>query len=239
MIQVIDLVKNYGNEQAINHVSFTATQGEVLGIVGKSGSGKSTLLRLLNLMEQPTSGQLILAGKNTANLPAKEIAGLKQEIGMVFQQFNLLRNKTVFENIHLPLTLIGQKDQTRVYELLQFVHMEAAADKYPAQLSGGEKQRVALARALVRKPKILLCDEATSSLDEETKGEVLRLLHSIHETFAPTILFVSHELSAVQQICQRVLVMEEGRLLGEFPNNPKLVEDSSSYLETVKRSLSL
>jgi D-methionine transport system ATP-binding protein len=155
---------------------------------------------------------------------------------MVFQQYNLLNNLTVKENVALPLKLIGKKDEGKVVELLSFVGISHKEDSYPAQLSGGEKQRVALARALTRNPDVLLCDEATSSLDEENTDDVIRLLQLIHEEFPVTIFFVSHELDTVKKLCERVLVMEDSHLLGIVDNQPtQLGKNDTPYLEKVKR----
>lgn len=155
---------------------------------------------------------------------------------MIFQHYNLLANKTVSQNIGLPLTLVGQKNSKKVEELLNFVGMSAKRNAYPAELSGGEKQRVAIARALVRQPEILLCDEATSSLDEENTGAILRLLKDSQQAFGITIFFVSHDLDIVKKLCNRVLVLENGQLLGEVANNPELSNESvGSYLEKVRR----
>lgn len=230
--------KVYEETVALQDISFSVQQGEIVGIVGKSGSGKSTLLRLLNLLETPTEGRLVLADKDVTQLTKKEIQQQKQKIGMVFQQYNLLNNLTVKENVALPLKLIGIKDEKKVLELLSFVGMAHKKDSYPAQLSGGEKQRVALARALTRNPDVLLCDEATSSLDEENTDDVIRLLQRIHQEFPVTIFFVSHELDTVKKLCERVLVMEDSRLLGTVENQPTLIEKSDQpYLEKVQRRL--
>lgn len=233
-----DVSKKYQQGFALEHISFSVTKGEILGIVGKSGSGKSTLLRLINLIEPLTEGRLVIDGRDTNELTARQVVLQKQKIGMVFQQFNLLANKTVAENVALPLTLIKQKDKTRVDELLDFVDMGKKKEVYPKDLSGGEKQRVALARALVRQPEILLCDEATSSLDEENTAAVLRLLKRIHQEFDVTILFVSHELDTVKKLCERVLVMEDGQLLGTVLNHPEPLSDQKiPYLEKVRRRM--
>lgn len=238
MIEVQNLSKHYPEHQALEAVSFSVAKGEILGIVGKSGSGKSTLLRLLNLIEQPTSGQILIDGRQTKRLSRQEVVLFKQKIGVVFQQYNLLANKTVADNVALPLTLLHRKDDERVQEVLNFVGVATKSKTYPAELSGGEKQRVAIARALVRQPEILLCDEATSSLDEENTESVLRLLQKIHQEFGITIFFVSHELDTVKKLCNRVLVLEAGQLLGTVENQPEqIIAQDISYLEKVKRRL--
>lgn len=230
--------KIYDNTTALQDISFSVKQGEIVGIVGKSGSGKSTLLRLLNLLETPTEGRLLLDDRDVTKLHKKEIQEQKQKIGMVFQQYNLLSNLTVWENVMLPLKLLKTKNSERVQELLNFVGMAHKAESYPAQLSGGEKQRVALARALTRNPDVLLCDEATSSLDEENTDDVIRLLQRIHQEFPVTIFFVSHELDTVKKLCERVLVMEDSRLLGSLKNDISYSDKiDTPYFEKVQRRL--
>lgn len=238
MYRLEQVSKRYQDTTALQDISFSVGQGEIIGVVGKSGSGKSTLLRLLNLLETPSQGKLFLADKDVSKLSKKAIQQQKQKIGMVFQQYNLLNNLTVKENVALPLKLIGKKDEAKVVELLSFVGISHKEDSYPAQLSGGEKQRVALARALTRNPDVLLCDEATSSLDEENTDDVIRLLQRIHEEFPVTIFFVSHELDTVKKLCERVLVMEDSHLLGIVDNQPtQLGKNDTPYLEKVKRRL--
>ncbi|WP_207942100.1 D-methionine transport system ATP-binding protein [Enterococcus sp. DIV2402] len=238
MYRLEQVSKRYQDTTALQDISFSVGQGEIIGVVGKSGSGKSTLLRLLNLLETPSQGKLFLADKDVSKLSKKAIQQQKQKIGMVFQQYNLLNNLTVKENVALPLKLIGKKDEAKVVELLSFVGISHKADSYPVQLSGGEKQRVALARALTRNPDVLLCDEATSSLDEENTDDVIRLLQRIHEEFPVTIFFVSHELDTVKKLCERVLVMEDSHLLGIVDNQPtQLGKNDTPYLEKVKRRL--
>jgi D-methionine transport system ATP-binding protein len=235
MIEVKNVSKVY-QDTVLNQVSLTIGD-EVVGIVGKSGSGKSTLLRLLNLIESPTTGEIIIDGVNSTMLTKKSRRKQQQDIAMVFQQFNLLHNLTVYENVFLPLKLAG-KSADKVMETLEFVGMADKASAYPAMLSGGEKQRVAIARALVKEPKILLCDEPTSALDEDTKDDVLALLQKVRGTFHPSIVFVSHELSAVKQICERVYVMEQGQIVAELANSPQLQpKEILNYVERVSRSL--
>ncbi|EAK8886810.1 ATP-binding cassette domain-containing protein, partial [Listeria monocytogenes] len=168
----------------------------------------------------------------------KEVRQQQQQMGMVFQHYNLLENLKIYDNVALPLKLLKEKQPEKIERLLTFVDMAHKAEAYPAQLSGGEKQRVSIARALSRNPKWLLCDEATSSLDEENTESVVRLLHKTHQEFRPTIFFVSHELETVKRLCNRILVMEKGQLIGEFLNNPQQYEEEPlSYLEKVERSL--
>lgn len=236
MLEAINITKRY-DRSVLDGLSFAVQPGEIVGVVGKSGSGKSTLLRLLNLIETPDSGELLFDGKRIDPLNKKQLLHAQQEIGMIFQNYNLLHNRTVFENVYLPLKLMG-KSSEKVLEMLSFVGMEDKADIYPAKLSGGEKQRVAIARALIREPKILLCDEPTSALDEDTKADVLALLQKVQQTFQPAVIFVSHELTAVRQICQRVFVLEDTVFAAEFVNQPQpIVRKESSYVDKVERSL--
>lgn len=236
MLEAINITKRY-DRSVLDGLSFAVQPGEIVGVVGKSGSGKSTLLRLLNLIETPDSGELLFDGKRIDPLNKKQLLHAQQEIGMIFQNYNLLHNRTVFENVYLPLKLMG-KSSKKVLEMLSFVGMEDKADSYPAKLSGGEKQRVAIARALIREPKILLCDEPTSALDEDTKADVLALLQKVQQTFQPAVIFVSHELTAVRQICQRVFVLEGAVFAAEFVNQPQpIVRKESSYVDKVERSL--
>ena len=239
MYKVEKVGKQYGQTVALEDLSFHIAQGEFLGIVGKSGSGKSTLLRLLHFMEQPSDGTISFMGKEGSQFNNKDLRRVKQEIAMVFQQYNLLHNLTVEQNVALPLKLVGEKQPALVEELLQFVGLSGKAKRYPKDLSGGEKQRVAIARALVRKPSVLLCDEATSSLDEANTEEMLRLLQNVQRERDLTVVFVSHELETVKKVCTRVLVMEDGHLLGEIANQPtNLRESEESYLTLVKRRMS-
>lgn len=236
MLEAINITKRY-DRSVLDGLSFAVQPGEIVGVVGKSGSGKSTLLRLLNLIETPDSGELLFDGKRIDPLNKKQLLHAQQEIGMIFQNYNLLHNRTVFENVYLPLKLMG-KSSEKVLEMLSFVGMEDKVDSYPAKLSGGEKQRVAIARALIREPKILLCDEPTSALDEDTKADVLALLQKVQQTFQPAVIFVSHELTAVRQICQRVFVLEDAVFAAEFVNQPQpIVRKESSYVDKVERSL--
>lgn len=238
MFTLQNISKQYGTVTAIDGLSLTISSGEIVGIVGKSGSGKSTLLRLLNLMDVPSQGELFFQGEAVRTWSARKIRQEKQKIGMVFQQYNLLHNLTVRQNIELPLKVAHQKNPAHVQALLEFVGLAEKSDRYPAALSGGEKQRVAIARALVRQPAVLLCDEATSSLDEANTDEMLQLLVKIHHDLQVTIVFVSHELDTVQKICERVVVMENGQLLGELTIQPVFTTDSqTAYFDRVKRRL--
>ncbi len=220
MIQFMDISKTFQTKKdtihALNHVSLTIDDGDVFGIIGFSGAGKSTLLRMVNALEVPTTGHVEIDGKNIDVLSHKELRGVRKKIGMVFQQFNLLESKSVYDNIAIPLRL-NKADTVQirntVMKLLQFVNLEDKADVYPGQLSGGQKQRVGIARALATNPSILLCDEATSALDPETTDNILQLLERINKELHITILIVTHEIQVIQRICNKVAVMEHGQVV--------------------------
>lgn len=220
MIQFMDISKTFQTKKdtihALNHVSLTIDDDDVFGIIGFSGAGKSTLLRMVNALEVPTTGHVEIDGKNIDALSHKELRGVRKKIGMVFQQFNLLESKSVYDNIAIPLRL-NKADTVQirntVMKLLQFVNLEDKADVYPGQLSGGQKQRVGIARALATNPSILLCDEATSALDPETTDNILQLLERINKELHITILIVTHEIQVIQRICNKVAVMEHGQVV--------------------------
>jgi D-methionine transport system ATP-binding protein len=230
--------KKYRGKFAVENLSFSVASGSITGIVGKSGSGKTTLLKLLNFIEKPTEGKIIFDEQEINKLSKKVIRKYKERIGMVFQHYNLLNNLNVYQNIALPLKIINAENEDRVKELIQFVGLEDKMNDYPSKLSGGEKQRVALARSLVRNPDILLCDEATSSLDENNTEEIIKMLKKINKEYSITIIFVTHELSVVKQLCEEVFVMEDGQLLDIIENKNKSIEkNTGTYLENVKRSI--
>ncbi len=198
---------------AVNDVSLEINTGEIFGIIGFSGAGKSTLVRCINLLEQPTKGKVFLNDKELTAASAKELRQERRKIGMIFQQFNLLAQKTCIDNITFPLIISGvskKEAKERAKELLKLVDLEDKAKAYPEQLSGGQKQRVAIARALATKPEVLLCDEATSALDPITTRSILALLKKINEELKVTIVVITHEMRVVEQICDRVAVMSEG-----------------------------
>lgn len=202
--------------EALKDVNLTVEKGDIFGVIGFSGAGKSTLIRTVNLLEYPTSGEVIVEGRNLAKMTEKELREAKKSIGMIFQHFNLLHSKTVFDNVAMPLILSkGKKKdmEERVHEVLRFVGLEDKAQSYPDQLSGGQKQRVGIARALVTNPSILLCDEATSALDPQTTRSILNLLKRVNEEYKITILIITHEMEVIKEICNRVAVMEEGRVI--------------------------
>lgn len=215
MIKLCNVSKQYDHFKAIHNISLTVNSGEIFGLIGPSGAGKSTLLRVMNLLEVPTSGDVVVANQNLTTSSQKQLRIARKSIGMIFQHFNLLANKTVFENIEIALELAEfnkNERSARVKECLQFVGLETMASQYPAQLSGGQKQRVAIARALATKPQILLCDEPTSSLDPTTTAEILTVLETINRTLDVTIVIVSHEMGVIKSICQRVCVLADGEV---------------------------
>ncbi|EOH98797.1 ABC transporter ATP-binding protein [Enterococcus moraviensis ATCC BAA-383] len=207
-----------GHVTAVNDVSLTVEQGDIYGIVGYSGAGKSTLVRLLNGLELPTQGEVIIQGQNVAQMANRELRQFRKKIGMIFQHFNLLWSRTILENIMLPLELANVPKnvrKNRAQELLSLVGLEGRGDAYPSQLSGGQKQRVGIARALANNPEILLCDEATSALDPQTTDEVLDLLLEINKTLNLTIVLITHEMHVIRKICNKVAVMELGQIVEE------------------------
>ncbi len=219
MIQLIDLNKTFkvskNTVAAVKDVNLTIEDGEIFGIIGFSGAGKSTLVRCMNLLERPTSGEVLINGVDLMKLNRKELRAARKKIGMIFQQFNLLSQRTVEANIRYPLDIAGVKRQdadVRVQELLELVDLQDKAKSYPAQLSGGQKQRVAIARALASDPEIILCDEATSALDPITTRSILSLLKELNEKLGVTIVVITHEMRVVEQICDRVAVMSDGEI---------------------------
>lgn len=208
---------------ALHATSLTIERGEVFGIVGHSGAGKSTLVRLINLLERPSGGRVLVEGEDITRYDAARLRAFRRKAGMIFQHFNLLSSRTVKDNIAFPMKLAGlytrSEIRDRTGELLERVGLTAHADKYPAQLSGGQKQRVAIARALAPRPQVLLCDEPTSALDAETTRSVLETLQDINQKLGVTIVIVTHELSVVQALCTRVAVLEHGELVEQFDTN--------------------
>lgn len=250
-----------GTVHALQGIDLQIAPGEVFGVVGESGSGKSTLLRLVNRLETPTQGSVLVDGTDLATLSAAATRARRRRIGMVFQQFNLLANQTVYANAAMPLRLAkrgsevsGRRRETapqalsapsrrdaeraRVMELLDFVRMSSHADKHPSQLSGGERQRVAIARALVTEPDVLLCDEPTSALDGHHTEEVMGILSRVRSELGTTILLVSHELDVIKGICDRAAVLEGGRLTALVDVAPPDAREAfDSYAERAQRFL--
>ncbi len=205
-----------GEVAAVDDVSFSIEKGDIFGIIGLSGAGKSTLVRCLNLLEKPSSGRVWIRDKNLPDLSEGELRKTRQKIGMIFQHFNLLMQRTVLDNVCFPMEIAGiKKKQARekALDYLKTVGLEEKAKSYPAQLSGGQKQRVAIARVLASNPEILLCDEATSALDPQTTKSILTLLKEINQKYGITIVVITHEMSVVQEICSHVAVLDHGSLV--------------------------
>ena len=205
-----------GPVQALRGIDLHILPGEVFGIIGRSGAGKSSLVRVINLLNRPTQGQVIVAGHDLAQLNDARLRAARRDIGMVFQHFNLLSSRTVFDNVALPLELAGMAKndiRQRVNPLLELVGLTALADRYPVQISGGQKQRVGIARALASQPKVLLSDEATSALDPETTGSILALLRQVNQELGLTVVLITHQMQVIKQIADRVAVMDAGRIV--------------------------
>jgi D-methionine transport system ATP-binding protein len=216
LIELVNVTKTYHNVTAVDNVSLTIPKGEIFGIIGYSGAGKSTLLRCLNLLEKPTEGQVLINKKDLTALSKIEVRKERLKIGMIFQHFHLISSAKVYDNIAFSMLAAGKTKteiQQRVPELLEMVGLADRADYYPAQLSGGQKQRVGIARALANDPTVLLCDEATSALDPNTTASILKLLKEINQNLGITIVLITHEMEVVQQICHRVAVMEDGKVI--------------------------
>ena len=222
MIEIRNLSQRFagprGWVEALHNVNLTIPAGEVFGIIGRSGAGKSTLVRTINLLTRPSEGSVIVDGRDLTTLPAAQLRAARRDIGMIFQHFNLLSSRTVFDNVALPLELAGMKRdeiEATVLPLLELVGLTTQKDRYPAQISGGQKQRVGIARALASKPKVLLSDEATSALDPETTRSILDLLREINRELGLTIVLITHQMDVIKQVCDRVAVLDAGRVVEE------------------------
>ncbi len=220
VIEITDVTKVYRQADrelvALDRVSLEVKAGEIFGVLGQSGAGKSTLIRCVNLLERPTAGSIKLGGQELTALPAPQLRAVRQQIGMIFQHFNLLSSRTVADNSAFPLEVMGMERQARrakVGELLTLVGLEDKAGAYPSQLSGGQKQRVGIARALAGNPRVLLSDEATSALDPETTRSILQLLRDLNQRLGLTILLITHQLEVVKSICDSVAIMRAGRIV--------------------------
>ena len=220
MISIKNLNKKYKSEKedvlALNDINLDIKEGEIYGIIGPSGAGKSTLIRTINLLEKPTRGQIKIGDKDLTELSAKKLRKKRKEIGMIFQDFNLLSSRTVASNVSFPLEISGiakNKRKKKVNKLLTLVDLTEKADSYPANLSGGQKQRVGIARALANDPEVLLSDEATSSLDPESTSGVLELLAKIRDELNLTIILITHEMEVIKEVCDKVAVIENGRIV--------------------------
>lgn len=242
MIDICGLTKEYktadGSILALDNIELHIEKGEIFGIIGLSGAGKSTLLRCINRLEEPTSGSILVDGTDITKLSGDQLRKMRGKIGIIFQNFNLLMNSTVYDNIAFPLKIAGASRDSinrRVMELLEVVELSDKKDVYPSQLSGGQKQRVGIARALANKPDILLCDEATSALDPTTTESILKLLKEINREFGITIVVVTHEMAVIKQLCGRVaviensVIVEQGKVIDIF-SNPK-TQTSKKFLK--------
>jgi D-methionine transport system ATP-binding protein len=220
-VRFINLGKTYGGTvHALQGIDLAIQRGEVFGIIGRSGAGKSSLIRTINRLEQPSSGRVLIDQVDIGGFDEDHLVALRRRIGMIFQHFNLMSAKTVWQNVELPLKVAGVTQAQRVrkvHELLELVGLQDKHKAYPAQLSGGQKQRVGIARALVHDPEILLCDEATSALDPETTHSILGLLREINQRLGLTIVLITHEMAVIREICDRVVVLEHGRIVEQGP----------------------
>lgn len=222
LIEIRNLRKVYpvpgGEVVALDGINLSIEKGQIYGIIGMSGAGKSTLIRCMNRLDTPTDGQILIDGQNILTMTEKQLMATRRKVSMIFQQFNLLMQKTVARNVRYPLEIAGVNKQTankRVMELLRIVGLESKADAYPIQLSGGQRQRVAIARALASNPEVLLCDEATSALDPMTTQSILSLLQQINRELGITVVLITHEMAVIRQICSRVAILDGGKIAEE------------------------
>lgn len=223
-VRFIGLGKTYNGQQgpvaALHGIDLAIQRGEVFGIIGRSGAGKSSLIRTINRLEQPSTGRVLIDQVDIGQFDEDRLVALRRRIGMIFQHFNLMSAKTVWQNVELPLKVAGvpkAEREQKVRELLELVGLQGKHKAYPAQLSGGQKQRVGIARALVHDPAILLCDEATSALDPETTQSILGLLREINQRLGLTIILITHEMAVIRDLCDRVVVLEHGRIVEQGP----------------------
>ena len=248
IVEFDGVVKRYGTGPdafaALDGITLSIRSGEIFGVIGESGAGKSTLLQMINGLVVPDAGSLVVAGRQVASLGRAALRELRRDVGVVFQGIHLLSSQSVRENVALPLRLARRGgDRSRrqerhdVDEILEFVGLSHRGDHYPAQLSGGEQQRVGLARALVSRPRVLLCDEPTSSLDSSTTSEVLRVLVDARERLGTTVVVITHDLDVVKSICDRAALLEHGRLRELFTVQKTDLRAIPSYYEQVKREL--
>lgn len=252
MIEIKNISKTFHQKKqsfkALDQISLNIEKGDIVGIIGFSGAGKSTLIRTVNLLERPDEGQIIINGKDFTRLNSKQLAGERKKIGMIFQHFNLLSSRTVFDNVALPLELdhVSKEEiRKKVNELLKIVGLEDKANDYPKSLSGGQKQRVAIARALANDPYLLLCDEATSALDPATTQSILQLLRDINQRLGITILLITHEMEVIKAVCNHVAVIDKGKLsakgtLSEIisdKKNPVIRQFINSDIMTIPQEL--
>lgn len=247
MIELKNISKTYYDNgkkvEALKNINLSFNPGEIVGIIGYSGAGKSTLLRCINLLEPPTTGEVIINGVTLNTLNDKELREIRKKIGMIFQHFNLMKSRTISKNISYPLkgsNLSKKEIDLRVEELLDLVNLKEKKENYPSQLSGGQKQRVGIARALANKPDIILCDEATSALDPETTISILKLLKKVNQELGVTIILITHQMEVIKEICDRVIVMEDGEIkeqgdIVEVFSRPK-ADITKKFLSTIFNS---
>ncbi|MFV0503367.1 MAG: methionine ABC transporter ATP-binding protein [Lachnospirales bacterium] len=235
MITIKNLKKTYitdqTNVEALKDINLSINEGEIYGVIGLSGAGKSSLVRCINLLERPTSGEIVVDGINLANSTKDSLREERKKIGMVFQHFNLLSSKTVYDNIAFPMKVSkfpSSEIHKKVTELLDIVGLSDKAKSYPAQLSGGQKQRVGIARALAANPKVIMCDEATSALDPTTTEQILELLKKVNKEFKITIIIITHEMDVIKKVCNRVAIMEDGYIIEEGTVKDLLIQPETS-----------
>lgn len=235
MVEFKNVNKNYGMFNALNDINLTINDGEIFGLVGKSGAGKSTLLRTINKLETIDNGEVIVNGININELKGKNLRNYRKKVAMIFQQFSLLETKTVYDNIALPLEclhLSKEEIREKVTDLAKIVSLEDKLNNLSTELSGGQKQRVAIARSLALSPEILLCDEATSALDPITTRQILELLKEINKNLGITIIIVTHQMEVVKEICQRIAIMKDGKIL-DIGNTKDLFLSNNEALKTI------
>jgi len=236
VIKIEKVDKYFGGQKVLDNIDLEVRAGEIYGVVGLSGAGKSTLIRCINLLERPDSGRIWVDGIDLTGLNRKELLRARQGIGMIFQSFNLMPRRTVAENIGFPLELAGvarPQTKARVKELMELVGLSEKAGSYPRQLSGGQQQRVAIARALANNPRVLLCDEPTSALDPVTADSILTLLDRINREFGLTIVLISHQIHVIRAVCQRMAVVNRGKVAEEGP----VAEISTRPVSAIARDL--
>ena len=240
MIQIEHLYKTYSSgkqsHEALNDINLTIESGEVFGILGSSGAGKSSLVRCMNLLERPTSGRVIIDGKDITDAKNRDLSKIRSNIGMIFQNFSLFQQRTVLQNVTFPLELNNtpkEKREKRAKYLLDLVGLKDLANRYPVQLSGGQQQRVAIARALANNPSIMLCDEATSALDSTTTAQILDLLRRINRDLNVTLVIITHSLAVARNICDRVAMIDGGKIVEIGDTSTLFKNPQSNILKTL------
>lgn len=240
MIQIKQVSKFFQTQEgqftAVNNVNLNIEQGDIYGIIGFSGAGKSTLVRMINLLERPDQGDITIHDQSILSLSQKALLERRKKIGMIFQHFNLLTNRTALENVELPLEFAGVKKaerRERALKALEIVELLDKQNSFPTKLSGGQKQRVAIARAIVTQPEILLCDEPTSAVDPQTKESILAYLQKVNQQLSITIVIVSHEMQLISAICNRVAVMEQGEVVEEFDLTKPVTKTPKSMISKI------